>query len=290
MGLNVKLYNIVFDGPYTLRYKTGASPYPETTDSTFTLFNTGLTSNEVTISGLSFNTQYWVKMTDQTTGRYIIKNIYTHDTNAYPCYNTMCFDVDSNCTGSYLDGTPTPTPTPTRTLTPTPTPTKTPTPTHTPTKTPTPTRTPTVTPTRTPSVTPTRTPTPTKTPTPTPTTSLSSTFTLSYSYDKCDVCAKTSGTLKKNGTTFFTVSFTQSVGTTNGSTTVSVGDVINISLLESTTGAGCTSYGAAGITYEIIRNGVIDYNASGTSLSQIPTYNYTIPSGTTTLQIDIFSC
>jgi len=262
MGLNVKLYNIVFDGPYTLRYKTGASPYPETTDSTFTLFNTGLTSNEVTISGLSFNTQYWVKMTDQTTGRYIIKNIYTHDTNAYPCYNTMCFDVDANCTGSYLDGTPTPTPT----------------------------RTPTVTPTRTPSVTPTRTPTPTKTPTPTPTTSLSSTFTLSYSYDKCDICAKTSGTLKKNGTTFFTVSFTQSVGTTNGTTTVSVGDVINISLFESTTGAGCTSYGAAGISYDIIRNGVSVYTASGSSLSQIPTYNYTIPSGTTTLQIDIISC
>jgi hypothetical protein len=96
--------------------------------------------------------------------------------------------------------------------------------------------------------------------------------------------------LKKNGTTFFTVSFTQSVGTTNGSTTVSVGDVINISLFESTTGAGCTSYGPAGISYDIIRNGVSVYTASGSSLSQIPVYNYTIPSGATTLQIDIISC
>lgn len=290
MGLNVRLYNIVSDGPYTLRYKTGTSPYPETTDLTFTLFNTGLTSNEVTFSGLSFNTQYWVKMTDETTGRYIIKNIYTHDTNAYPCYNTMCFDVDANCTGSYFDTTPTPTPTVTRTpsvtKTPTPTPTKTITP--TPTKTPTHTPTNTVTPTRTPTMTKTPTPTPTKTPTPTP--SLSSTFTLTYSYEKCDICAKTSGTLKKNGTTFFTISTSQSVGTTNGSTTASVGDVINISLFESTTGSGCTSYGPAGISYEIIRNGVSVYTASGSSVSQIPTYNYTIPSGTTTLEINILSC
>jgi hypothetical protein len=257
MGLNVRLYNIVSDGPYTLRYKTGASPYPETTDSTFTLFNTGLTSNEVTISGLSFNTQYWVKMTDQTTGRYIIKNIYTHGSNAYPCYNTMCFDVDANCTGSYIDVTPTPTPTVTRT----------------------------------PSVTPTRTLTPTPTKTPTPTPSLSNTFTLIYSYDKCDICAKTSGTLKKNGTTFFTISFSQPVGSTGGFTTVTVGDVINISLLESTTGSGCTSYGSAGISYDIIRNGVNVYSATGsTTTSQIPVYNYTIPSGTTTLEINIYSC
>jgi len=202
----------------------------------------------------------------------------------------MCFDVDASCTGSYIDGTPTPTPTVTPTRTPSVTPTQTPTPTKTPTHTPTVTRTPTVTPTRTPSVTPTRTPTPTKTPTPTPTPSLSSTFTLTYSYEKCDICAKTSGTLKKNGTTFFTISTSQSVGTTNGSTTATVGDVINISLFESTTGFGCTTYGSAGISYEIIRNGVVVYNPSGSSVSQIPVYNYTIPSGTTTLEINIISC
>jgi len=152
MGLNVRLYNITNDGSYSIRYKSGDSPYPETIDSTFTLLNTGLTVNNVTISGLSFDTQYWVKMTDETTGRYIIKNIYTHDSKAFPCYDTMCFDVQTICvspspTPSVTPSTtpsttppppspsitstitPTPTPTPTRTLTPTPTRTLTPTPT-----------------------------------------------------------------------------------------------------------------------------------------------------------------
>ena len=97
MGLNVRLYNITNDGTYSIRYKSGSSPYPETIDSTFTLVSTGLTASTVTITNLSFDTQYWVKMTDETTGRYIIKNIYTHDSKAFPCYDTICFDVDVQC-------------------------------------------------------------------------------------------------------------------------------------------------------------------------------------------------
>lgn len=290
MGLNVRLYNIVSNGPYTLRYKTGTSPYPETTDSTFTLFNTGLTSNQVTISGLSFNTQYWIKMTDESTGRYIIKNIYTHDTKAYPCYDSLCFDIDATCTGSYMDSSPTPTPTPTVTPTKTLTPTPSKTPSVTPSKTPS--HTPSVTPTKSVTPTPSKTPshTPSKTPTPTPTPSSINSFSLTYSYDKCDACAKTSGTLKKNGTTFFTLTGAEPAGTTTGSTTVSVGDSITISLLEFVIGFGCTSYGVAGISYDIIRNGSVVYSANGDSTSQIPVYTYTIPSGTTSLSIEITSC
>lgn len=126
MGLNVRLYNIVSDGNYSIRYKSGDSPYPETNDSTFTLYNTGLTATTITISGLSFDTQYWIKMTDQTTGRYIIKNIYTHDSKAFPCYDTMCFDVQTVCVSPSPTPTPTVTPTVTPSLTPTPTPTVTP--------------------------------------------------------------------------------------------------------------------------------------------------------------------
>jgi hypothetical protein len=155
MGLNVRLYNITNDGTYAIRYKSGDSPYPETNDSTFTLYNTGLTATTITISGLSFDTQYWIKMTDHTTGRYIIKNIYTHDSKAFPCYDTLCFDVQTFCPE------PSPSPTPTPTTTPTTTPTNTPTPTRTPSVTPTPsiTLTNTPTPTRTPSLTPTPSPT-----------------------------------------------------------------------------------------------------------------------------------
>lgn len=129
MGLNVRLYNIVSDGNYSIRYKSGDSPYPETNDSTFTLYNTGLTATTITISGLSFDTQYWIKMTDQTTGRYIIKNIYTHDSKAFPCYDTMCFDVQTVCVSPSPTPSVTPTPSITPTLTPTPSVTFTPTPT-----------------------------------------------------------------------------------------------------------------------------------------------------------------
>lgn len=93
MGLNVKIYNIVYDNTYSLRYKSGDYPYPENIDSTFTLYGTGLTNSSITLSGLSFDTQYWIKMTDDSSGRYIIKNIYIHDSKAYPCYDTLCFDV-----------------------------------------------------------------------------------------------------------------------------------------------------------------------------------------------------
>jgi hypothetical protein len=127
---------------------------------------------------MSFDTQYWVKMTDETTNRYIIKNIYTNDSKTYPCYDTICFDTEVVCDVS-PSPTPTNTPTPTltRTVTPTPTLTRTvtPTPTLTKTVTPNPTLTRTLLPTRTP--TPTVTPTKTLTPTLTPTRTLTPTIT-----------------------------------------------------------------------------------------------------------------
>ena len=165
MGLNVKIYNIVSDGSFSIRYKSGESPYPETVDSSFTLLNTGLTVNNITISGLSFDTQYWIKMTDETTGRYIIKNIYTHDSKAFPCYDTMCFDVQTVCVS----------PSPTPSVTPSVTPSATPPP-------PSPSVTPTITPSVTSTTTPTPTPTPTRTLTPTPTPSCQY---LSWTIQQC---------------------------------------------------------------------------------------------------------
>jgi hypothetical protein len=116
MGLNIKILNIVYETTYSLRYKSGDHPYPENINSTFTLYGTGLTNSSITITGLSFDTQYWIKMTDDSSGRYIIKNIYTHDSKVYPCYDTICFDVVVLCVSP--SPTPTPTPTPTPSITP----------------------------------------------------------------------------------------------------------------------------------------------------------------------------
>ena len=140
MGLNVKLYNITNDGPYSIRYKSGPNPYPEHDNTSYTLYGTGLTNPSIILTGMSFDTQYWVKMTDETTNRYIVKNVHTNDSKTYPCYDTICFDTEVVCNVSPSPTpTNTPTPTPTRTLTPTITPTRTVTPTRTLTPTPTPT-------------------------------------------------------------------------------------------------------------------------------------------------------
>jgi hypothetical protein len=109
-SLNVKICDIVSDGLYTMSYKPGSNPCP--TNSSFTTIGTGLTASTITLTGLTFNTQYWVKMTDESSNRYIIRNISTNHSKTYPCYDTMCFNVVTDCDE----------PTPTPTITPTPTP------------------------------------------------------------------------------------------------------------------------------------------------------------------------
>jgi hypothetical protein len=195
MGLNIRLYNIISDGTYSVRYKSGVNPYPEYDNTTFTLYGTGLTVSSIELTNLNFDTQYWVKMTNESTNRYIIKNINTHNSEGFPCYDPICFDININPTptpnSTSVPPTSTPTPNSTSvppTSTPTPNstsvpPTSTPTPNSTsvpPTSTPTSTETPTPTSTPTPnstSVPPTSTPTSTETPTPTSTSTPTSTET-----------------------------------------------------------------------------------------------------------------
>jgi hypothetical protein len=109
-SLNIKICDIVSDGLYTMSYKSGSNPCP--TNNGFTTIGTGLTATTITLTGLTFNTQYWVKMTDESSNRYIIRNISTNHSKTYPCYDTMCFNVVTDCDE----------PTPTPTITPTPTP------------------------------------------------------------------------------------------------------------------------------------------------------------------------
>jgi len=147
MGLKIRLFNIISSNTYTLRYKSGASAWPEYDDTTFTLYNTGLTSSTIEIDNLMFNTQYWFKIIDEISNRYIIKNINTHSSESFPCYDLVPIPTSTPLpTSTSIPPTNTPTSTsipPTNTPTSTsipptntivlPTPTNTETPTITPT-------------------------------------------------------------------------------------------------------------------------------------------------------------
>jgi hypothetical protein len=145
MSLNIRLYNINVQNTFTVSFKSGLTL--GNPDTGFTFYNTyPPRTTDITISdpSITYGTQYWIKIFDTVTERYIIENIFMHE----ECYYSCVF--------------PTPTPTPTATSTPTPTPTPTafigPTPTPTPTAfigpTPTPTSTPFIGPTPTPTATP----------------------------------------------------------------------------------------------------------------------------------------
>lgn len=131
MSLYIRLYNIVSPNNFSVYYKSSENLGNVNSDFTFYGSYSGTTTGlTISDSELTLNTKYWIKIIDDVTGKYIIENIYTHESCFYDC-----FDV-----------TPTPTNTSTPTQTPTQTPTNTSTPTQTPTNTPTNTPTPTITP------------------------------------------------------------------------------------------------------------------------------------------------
>jgi len=90
-------------------------------------------SSDVVFYDLEFDTEFWLKIEDKVnvidtcennqTPRYIVENIYIHDSKTFECYDKINFSV------SYVCATPTPTPTPQPTSTPLPTPTPSPSPT-----------------------------------------------------------------------------------------------------------------------------------------------------------------
>jgi hypothetical protein len=176
MGLVVRLYDIVSPNKFNL--SIGTSPYgyfkkiegPEVNgawpssnvrdymsnpicmtndDPTVPPPGSGTTCENV-VSELEFDTEYWIKLEDNVNdidvhendlrGRYVIHNIYIHDSKAFDCYDRIEFGVDLEVI------CPTPTPNPTSTPPPTPQPTQnaTPLPSATPLTTSTPTPTPTI--------------------------------------------------------------------------------------------------------------------------------------------------
>ena len=157
MGLVVRLYDIISPNDFNL--SIGTSPYgyfkkiegPEVNgawpssnvrdymlnpicmtndDPTVPPPGSGTTCENV-VSELEFDTEYWIKLEDTVNvidvhgsldlrGRYVIHNIYIHDSKAFDCYDRIEFGVDLQV--DCPTPTPNPTPNPT-TNAPTPTPT-----------------------------------------------------------------------------------------------------------------------------------------------------------------------
>jgi hypothetical protein len=91
MGLAIKLYNISQKNEYTISYKEGDTPYP--IDSGYTHINRYQPSTtQIVLSSVmfSFDTKYWIKITDTKTQKFIIKSIYMNDAIAFQECGASC--------------------------------------------------------------------------------------------------------------------------------------------------------------------------------------------------------
>lgn len=156
MGLIVRVFDIVSPNDFDL--SIGLSPYgpftklngpiisdnswPNSTDRDYRtepiyigdndpeVVNGVPPSSDIIFYDLEFDTEYWLKIEDKVnvidtcennqTPRYIVENIYIHDSKTFECYDKINFSVSYECV---LPPTPTPPPTPNATPIPTPTPT-----------------------------------------------------------------------------------------------------------------------------------------------------------------------
>ena len=88
MGLVVRLYEIVSPHDFRIYIKESETPYP--LDTGYIRYH-GAYSGGTTQIELSdpkeyhfeFNTQYWIKIVDTITNRYINENVYIHDQVAF---------------------------------------------------------------------------------------------------------------------------------------------------------------------------------------------------------------
>jgi hypothetical protein len=124
MGLVIRLHSIAgFSTNYKVEFKTGATPNSVTSWQTYSNNNT---SNTLNISGATIdsyygignwpnqrnpqvfpnqynNLKFWVKITDNVTGNYVIENINIHEKEYYSdCM--YCCEFDRNPLGSYISG------------------------------------------------------------------------------------------------------------------------------------------------------------------------------------------
>ena len=85
MSLEVRLYNINCDNDFLVEYAPSGYTGDFLNAGTYTQG-----SPFVIISGLSFNTKYFVKVTDIITGQYVIQSIVTNiNENCYDCFTSL---------------------------------------------------------------------------------------------------------------------------------------------------------------------------------------------------------
>lgn len=109
MGLVIRIYDIASPNDFTVSIKKGDTAYP--LDSGYypcgdTVYSGG--TEMITISGYTippgskytailFDSQYWIKITDTVTDRYIIENIKTDNQSAFGCGCTPPIILSLDC-------------------------------------------------------------------------------------------------------------------------------------------------------------------------------------------------
>lgn len=103
MGLVVKLYDIVQKNRFSVYVKEGDSPYPfgSLDYELIRKYNSETTTIEIRDYPFKFNTQYWVKILDDVTHKFLIKNIHINDPIAFEECGANC-DINFR---AFLDDT-----------------------------------------------------------------------------------------------------------------------------------------------------------------------------------------
>jgi len=227
-GVVLRLYGIVSPHNFRVSIKQGETAYPLASGyvNYNGIYSGGTTQIEITGRTFNFNTQYWVKLTDVVTGRYIIENVYINDKIAWADCNCTaplilsveCYTDELDCglslSAVFVSGPP---------VTPSPTPTHTPTP------------------------TPTRGASPNPTPTPTPTPIY---YDLTYEWEKIcpgnNLCSRTYGNIKVNGVTIYSWTISAPNGRETDTLSFPSGSTITVTAgTYEPAGSGCVDYGCS---------------------------------------------
>lgn len=100
MGFIVRIYNVDFENDFSVEYSQ-VDPLTSLV-SGFTEFNSfPAITTTVEIPDLDFNTTYWIKLVDNVNDKTITKNVFTHDSKYYDCYDQIDFRVELS--GDFCD-------------------------------------------------------------------------------------------------------------------------------------------------------------------------------------------
>lgn len=86
----VRLYNIVSPNSFTISIKEGETCYPLTGYTFYRSYPANTQQIEIDGFTFAFNTEYWVKITDDVTNRDVIKNVKINDPLKYIDCGASC--------------------------------------------------------------------------------------------------------------------------------------------------------------------------------------------------------